>query len=197
MNLLGQKRIILFRQLLFSFLLSYYTIPTTSKSLLFHPLLYAYDKYGFMQLSGKQILHAVPAKVWALLMDPDSLVRLVPGITSLEKIGDNSFKSVFDIKLGPVRGSFAGNLQLEDITENKGYLLKLQQNSKIGNASAVVKINLVPVGDVQTELDFDGTVKLSGLLASMGQRVIGGVANTLTKQFFHNLEKALENPVSA
>jgi uncharacterized protein len=150
-----------------------------------------------MQLSGKQVLHAAPSRVWALLMDPDSLVRLVPGITDLEKIGDNSFKSVFDIKLGPVRGSFTGNLQLEDLAENKSYLLKLQQNSKIGNASAVVKINLVPVGDAQTELDFNGDVKLSGLLASMGQRVIGGVANTLTKQFFHNLEKALENPVSA
>ncbi|HEU4902360.1 MAG TPA: carbon monoxide dehydrogenase subunit G, partial [Flavisolibacter sp.] len=169
----------------------------TSKSLLFQPLLYAYDKYSYMQLAGKQVLHAVPAKVWALLMDPDTLVHLVPGITNLEKIGDNSFKSVFDIKLGPVRGSFTGNLQMEDVTENKGYVLKLQQNSKIGNASAVVKIGLVPVGDSQTELDFDGDVKLSGLLASMGQRVIGGVANTLTKQFFHNLEKALEKSVSA
>lgn len=190
-------RIILFPHLLFSFLLSYYTIPTTSKSLLSPPLRYADYKDSDMQLSGKHVLHATPAKVWALLMDPDSLGRLVPGINSLEKIGDNSFTSVFDIKLGPVRGSFTGNLQLEDIVENKGYSLRLQQNSKIGHASAVVKIGLVPVGDFQTELDFDGDVKLSGLLASMGQRVIGGVANTLTKQFFHNLEKELEKPVSA
>ena len=180
-----------------SFLLSYYTIPTTPKSLLIQPLLYADHNFSCRQLSGKQVLPAAPPKIWALLMDPDMLVRLVPGITNREKVGDNRFKSVFDIKLGPVRGSFTGNLQLEDITENKGYLLKLQQNSKIGNASAVVKIGLVPVGDSQTELDFDGDVKLSGLLASMGQRVIGGVANTLTKQFFNNLEKELEKPVSA
>ena len=159
------------------------------ETIAFPPLRYADPKDSDMQLSGKQVFQAAPAKLWALLMDPNVLVRLVPGITSLEKIGDNSFKSVFDIKLGPVRGSFTGNLQLEDITENKGYLLKLQQNSKIGNANAVVKIGLVPVGDSQTELEFEGDVRLSGLLASMGQRVIGGAASSLTKQFCHNVEK--------
>jgi carbon monoxide dehydrogenase subunit G len=30
------------------------------------------------------------------------------------------------------------------------------------------------------------------MLASLGQRVMGGVSNTLTKQFFLNLEKELE-----
>ena len=43
----------------------------------------------------------------------------------------------------------------------------------------------------QTTVSFDGDVKLSGVLATMGQRVIGGVANTLTKQFFKNLESEL------
>jgi carbon monoxide dehydrogenase subunit G len=65
-----------------------------------------------MQLSGKQVLHAAPSRVWALLMDPDSLVRLVPGITDLEKIGDNSFKSVFDIKLGPATRGYCGEQEL-------------------------------------------------------------------------------------
>ena len=46
------------------------------------------------------------------------------------------------------------------------------------------------------KLAFDGDVKLSGMLAGMGQRLIGGVSNTLTKQFFTNLEKELKRPVS-
>ena len=41
----------------------------------------------------------------------------------------------------------------------------------------------------ETEVAFDGDVKVTGLLASMGQRVLGGLANLLTKQFFANLEK--------
>ncbi|GAA4395440.1 hypothetical protein GCM10023187_02300 [Nibrella viscosa] len=146
-----------------------------------------------MQLTGKQVLNAPPAKVWAMLMDTDTLAKIIPGITSLERVGDNAFVSKLQIKLGPVNGSFSGNLQLEDITEHKNFTLKVQQNSKIGNTNAAVKVDLTPVDDNQTEVAFDGDAKLTGILAGMGQRVIGGVANTLTKQFFSNLEKELDS----
>ena len=144
-----------------------------------------------MQLAGKYILHAEPPKVWATLMDMDALAKVVPGISRLEKTGDNAFKSILNIKLGPVSGSFTGNLLLEDLQEPYAFTLKAQQNSKIGNANAAVKINLQPVNDNETEIAFDGDVKLSGTLAALGQRVMGGVSNTLTRQFFSNLEKEL------
>lgn len=144
-----------------------------------------------MQLAGKYVLHAAPPKVWAALMNPDTLAHIVPGISRLEKTGDHTFKSILDIKLGPVSGSFTGNLQLDNLQEPNAFTLKAQQNSKIGNANAAVKINLLPVGDSDTEIEFDGDVKMSGMLASLGQRVMGGVSNTLTKQFFSNLEKEL------
>jgi carbon monoxide dehydrogenase subunit G len=145
-----------------------------------------------MQLAGKHLLHAAPAKVWATLMNKDTLVHIVPGVSRLEQTGDHTFKSILDIKLGPVNGSFTGNLQLDDLQEPNAFTLKAQQNSKIGNANAAIAINLTPVGDNDTEIAFDGDVKLSGMLASLGNRVMGGVSNTLTRQFFSNLEKELE-----
>ena len=145
-----------------------------------------------MKLTGKHIVNAVPSKVWEVLMDAQSLAKVVPGISSLEKLSDNSFRSTLNIKLGPVSGSFSGNLMLEDIIEQKSFTLRAKQNSKIGNANATIKIELAPVDGLQTAIAFDGDVQLSGLLASMGQRIIGGVSTTLTKQFFNNLEKELE-----
>lgn len=144
-----------------------------------------------MQLSGKQVINATPERVWAMLMDTDTLARIVPGISRIEKIDDHSFVSTISMKLGPVNSSFTGNLQMEDIVEEKRFTLKVQQNSKVGNANAAIKINLDAVGEKQAEVAFDGDVKLSGMLASMGQRVLGGVANTLSKQFFANMEKEL------
>ena len=149
-----------------------------------------------MQLTGKHVVDAAPEKVWAMLMDTDTLARIVPGISKLEKTGDNTFKSILEIKLGPVSGSFTGNLQLEEITEQKGFTIKVQQNSKIGNANAAIKIDLTQADTNQTEIAFNGDVKMTGLLANMGQRVMGGVANTLTKQFFANFEKELKSQPS-
>jgi len=145
-----------------------------------------------MQLTGTHIVNAGSSRIWDMLMDTGTLAKLVPGISSLEKTGDNAFKSILNIKIGPVSGSFTGSLSMNNITVQKGFTLKIQQNSKIGNANAVIKIDLLPVNEDQTELSFNSDVKLSGLLATMGQRVIGSVADTVSKQFFTNLEKELE-----
>ena len=144
-----------------------------------------------MQLTGSHVLNAPVSQIWGMLMDTDTLARVVPAVSRLEKIGENEFKAIAEVKLGPVSGSFSGNLNLADIRENEGYTLHVKQNSKIGNADAVVKIALKSISESQTEISFDGDARLSGLLARTGNRVISGVATTLTKQFFENLEEEL------
>ena len=150
-----------------------------------------------MQLSGNHTFNAPPSVMWALLMDENVLARLVPGISRLERTGENTFASTLAIKLGPVSGSFNGSLELEELKEPESFVLKVQQKSSLGNAASAINIKLSPVNEQQTEMEFNGVVKLSGLLASMGQRVVGGVSGTLTKQFFSNLESELEKKQSA
>ena len=144
-----------------------------------------------MELKGRHTVNATPATLWNMLMDTDTLSKIVPGISKLEKTGDNTYKSILEIKIGPVGGSFTGNLQMENIEEQKGFTLKVQQNSSVGNANATIKIELNPGNPNETEVAFDGDVRVTGLLASMGQRILGSVANVLTKQFFANLDREL------
>ena len=71
-----------------------------------------------MHLTRNQILPASPSTAWTMLMDPDTLAKVIPGISSLEKLSENSFKSVLNLKIGPVSGSFTGKLQLEDLIDH-------------------------------------------------------------------------------
>lgn len=128
-------------------------------------------------------------------MDPVTLAQIVPAVSSLKLIDDNQYKALAEIKMGPVSGSFSGHLSLLNIRENEGYSLHVKQTSKIGNADALVNIALKSLDNDQTELTFDGDAKLLGLLVRTGQRVISGVANTLTKQFFANFDEALSNEI--
>ncbi|NBA78365.1 carbon monoxide dehydrogenase [Emticicia sp. ODNR4P] len=144
-----------------------------------------------MQLTGSHTLAAPIEKVWQMLMDTDILAKIVPGVSRLEKTGENEFEAISEIKLGPVSGKFSGGLTLSDIVEPSTFTLNVSQNSKIGNADASIKINLLALDAQQTEISFDGEAKLSGLLARTGQRVLSGVANTLTKQFFTNFEEEI------
>ena len=142
-----------------------------------------------MLLTGQHIVNASAQQIWDMMMDPDALARITPAITSLERIDEDNFKAIADVKIGPVGGRFTGNLKVSERVEPESFNLSVQQNSKIGNANAVMAMKLVAISPTQTQVSFNGDVKLSGTLAIMGGRVITPVANMLSKQFFEELEK--------
>ena len=144
-----------------------------------------------MELNGSHILPASSQKIWAMLMDPDTLAKVTPGISRLELESENVFKAIAEVKIGPVSGKFEGKAEVIDPVAGESFTLKVLQNSKIGNVAADIKMNLKSVSENETELSFEGKADMSGLLARTGNRVMSGVANTLTKQFFKNFEEEL------
>ncbi|OIN57537.1 CoxG family protein [Arsenicibacter rosenii] len=144
-----------------------------------------------MDLSGTHTLPASATHIWAMLMNPDTLAKVTPGISRLELEREGVYKAIAEVKIGPVNGKFEGRAEVADPVAPESFTLKVVQNSKIGNVSADIRMHLKPVSDSETELSFDGKADMSGLLARTGNRVMSGVANTLTKQFFSNFEKEL------
>ena len=144
-----------------------------------------------MELKGSHTVSATPITLWKMLMDTDTLSKIIPGISTLERTGDYSYESILELKAGPLSTSFTGNAQMEDIVEQRKFTLKMQQSNKMGNANSIMNVELLPVNETETEVVFDGEIKITGLLASMGQKILSSVANMLTKQFFANLDHEL------
>ena len=140
-----------------------------------------------MELKGKRTIETDPVTLWNMLMDVEILPKIVPGISKLEKTGENTYRSVLEVKFGPVSGEFTGEMQMEDIHPQKTFTLKAQQHNKIGTVNSIMKIELIPISGNKTEVAFGGEVTISGLMTMMGQKVLGGVSDMLTKQFFKNL----------
>lgn len=143
-----------------------------------------------MKIKGKYSIEASPEVIWNMILDPDVLERITPGIKTLEKKGDDSYNAVSEVKVGPVRGNFEGDLNIKDKIHTKSCVVALDQKSKMGNALAEIGIELTPQ-DNKTEINYTGEVKLSGMLGRMGQRIMGGVVSTLSKQFFTALEEEI------
>lgn len=144
-----------------------------------------------MQLTGKESYQANAAEIWNLLMDTTSLAAITPGLSKLEETGPFEYTAIADVKIGPVKGSFKGDLSLTEVIAHKSFVLNVMQKSKIGNAEATVKINLNSLSETETELSFGGKVKMSGLLARTGARVMSGVVKSMSRQFFENLQTEL------
>jgi carbon monoxide dehydrogenase subunit G len=145
-----------------------------------------------MIIQGKYPIVASTQDVWNQLMDPEVLGRITPGISNLSHIEGDKYKAISNIRIGPVNGIFEGQLEIKDKVENTKATIVIDQKSKIGNVSAEIKMQLNSV-EKTTEIDYQGEAKLTGKLAMMGQRIIGGVIGSLTKQFFKSLSNEIEN----
>ncbi len=145
-----------------------------------------------MELSGNHEISASAQTLWDLLMDPDFLAKITPGITRMEKTGEDNYLAIADVKIGPVKGSFKGEVQIADKEEPNAFTLQVQQKSSIGNVTADVHIKIATIDSNKSDVSFEGKAKLSGLLARTGQRVLSGVANTLSRQFFESLEAEIK-----
>lgn len=145
-----------------------------------------------MKLEGRHTIQASTQTVWDMLMDPEVLAKITPGVSKLEKTGEDEYDAIANMKIGPVSGNFKGALQIVEKDPPNNFTLKTQQKSKIGNAKADVVIALQNIDNKTTEVSFEGKVQLSGTIARTGQRVISGVANSLSKQFFEALDEEIQ-----
>jgi len=144
-----------------------------------------------MKITGSRIFGASAARIWELLMEPEALARITPGISRLERTGPDAFRAIAEVKIGPVSGAFTGKVEMLEKDPPRQFILHVEQNSKIGNVAADVFIQLEELAEDRTELRFEGNAQLSGLLARTGQRVLTGVADTLAEQFFKGLTEEL------
>jgi carbon monoxide dehydrogenase subunit G len=144
-----------------------------------------------MNLEGEYRIAAPPQRVWEGLNDPAVLQASLPGCKTLEQTGDAEFTATVTAKIGPVSATFKGKVGLSDLDPPQGYTLSGRgQGGPAGFAKGSAQMRLTPDGD-GTILRYRAEVEIGGKLASVGSRLIGGVANKLAGEFFENFGRAI------
>ena len=144
-----------------------------------------------MQLTGSHTFRAPRQVMWDLLNDPEVLARITPGVDTLEQTGPGQYQAVLHIKMGPINSTFNGALQVVDSKEPESYRLLIDVDGKIGQIAAEGHVRLAENHETTT-VEVEGGSQLTGRLASMGQRLLSGVARMFTNQFFKALERELK-----
>src|SRR5580704_12755091 len=137
-----------------------------------------------MTMSGEYQLPAEQQAVWEKLNDPAILKACIPGCQELEKTGDNGFKAIATIKIGPVKATFKGAVTLSDLDPPNGYKISGQGEGGVaGFAKGGATVKLAPK-DGGTLLTYNVEAQIGGKLAQLGQRLVNGAAKKLADQFF-------------
>lgn len=137
-----------------------------------------------MKLEGEQRIEAGRAAVWHGLNDPDVLRRSIPGCESLVSDGDNRFKAVVAIKVGPIGARFNGTVELSDLDPPSGYTLSGEgQGGVAGSAKGHARVRLEADG-AATRLIYSVEAQVGGRMAQLGGAIIDATARQLAGRFF-------------
>src|SRR6266566_6276977 len=145
-----------------------------------------------MEFSGTQTIAAPIEKVWAYLLDVHKVAACTPGFQSLEELGEEHWKAVIAVGVGPVKAKFT--LDVTRPEKHEPDLMVVQGRGKAPGSAVDLssRIQLSAIDPEHTRMDWTSQVTVSGTIASVGARLLQDTANKLTRQFFDCLKVKLQ-----
>jgi carbon monoxide dehydrogenase subunit G len=145
-----------------------------------------------MKIEATYEIHAPRERVYAALVQPEILKRAIPGCESLEKIGEDTYAAVLKAGVGSIKGTFKGEVRLEDMRPPEHYRIVVEGKGAVGFAKGSADFDLEPKDD-GTLIKYSGEMQIGGTIAAVGQRMIQGAAKMMAARFFAALEAEVKN----
>jgi carbon monoxide dehydrogenase subunit G len=143
-----------------------------------------------MKLEGSYEVPAPRKKVWEAFLDPKYLRQAIPGCEKLEAVGADEYKSTMKIGIGGVKGTFEGKVKLTEKQPPDSYKMAVEGTGGPGFIRGETVITLTD-HDGGTRVSYAADVQVGGLIASVGQRMLGGVAKMMADKFFNRMGELL------
>jgi carbon monoxide dehydrogenase subunit G len=144
-----------------------------------------------MEFSGTQTITAPVQKVWTFLMDVNNVAECAPGFQSLEVLGDEHWKAIISVGVGPVKAKFVMDVTRPEIQEPERMVVKGRGKAPGSAVDLSGDMHLTPLSESETQMDWKANVVVSGTIASVGARLLNGTAERLTGQFFETMKKKM------
>src|SRR3989304_3175417 len=123
-----------------------------------------------MKVEGTYALPALRERVWALLNDPAVLARITPGVKELTPKGTDTYSATIEVGVGPVKGTYAGQLSIADKTPPERMTLKIEGGGRPGTIRATGELRL-EAQDGRTVVHYLGDAQVTGVGGSVGPRL--------------------------
>ena len=144
-----------------------------------------------MKIEGSYEVPVPREKVWNAFLDPATLGKAIPGCEGLEEIGPNEYKAVMKVGVAAIKGTFEGKVKLSDIQPPERYTMAVEGKGGPGFVRGEATMQLSDAEGGGTKVSYSADVQVGGLIASVGQRMLGGVSKMMLDQFFGKMTELL------
>jgi carbon monoxide dehydrogenase subunit G len=139
-----------------------------------------------MKIITSAAVAAPREQVYAALNDRNVLRRTIPGCLELTDVDADTFIVKLKLGVAGIKGKYDGTATRQLLEPPESLTLVFDGKGKTGfvRGSAAVKI----VEDSgASRVDCEADIQIGGAIAAVGSRLIGAVAQMLTRDFFRQL----------
>jgi carbon monoxide dehydrogenase subunit G len=138
-----------------------------------------------MEFSGAVDIPAPRDRVFAFVTDPNKVGTCGPGVESIEVIDATHFRAKAKVGVGFINARFVVDLEIAEQQPPDMAIIKARGQAPGSAVDGTGRMNLVdgPEEGTTTML-WAAEVNISGMLATMGARLIEGTANKMIAQTF-------------
>lgn len=130
-------------------------------------------------------------RVWTLLMYPDVLRMSVPGCQAMVLTGPDAYKAELSLGIAAIKGYYKGLVTVLNKRPPEAFRLQVEGKGTPRCVKAVADLELAEQGD-ETLLTYYVDAQVGGMVAAVGQRVLGGEAKMLLSDLLETLRGELE-----
>jgi len=142
-----------------------------------------------MTLEDAFDVRAPLAVVWPVLTDIPRVATCIPGAEILERVDARTYRAKVAMKVGPAEVTYRATITVDDLDEN-AHRVTLGIKGDDAKGRGGVRASVVSEAreiDGTTHVTVRGDAQISGFMATIGGRLIEGVAKNTLAQFAQNL----------
>jgi len=146
-----------------------------------------------MRFEGTVDIAAPREKAWAFLIDAEQVGPCGPGVESIEVVDATHFKARAKVGVGFISARFLIALEMTDLDAPSHATILVHGQAPGSAVDATSRMDLRD-GDAPgtTVMDWSADVNMSGMLVSVGARLINGTAHKMINQTFDCIRTKLE-----
>lgn len=149
-----------------------------------------------MELFEEREIARSREQVWAALVDAEVLRQCIAGCETVERISETEYKLLLTTRIGPIRATFTGFIELADQHPPESYTMQGSGEGRVvGSASGSAKIRLqnrTVAGQPGTLLSCTLEATVGGRFGRIGSRLVDVAARKMTADFLARFVKLVE-----
>lgn len=149
-----------------------------------------------MKVEGTFEFDAPRGEVWEMLLSPEVLADCIPGCRKFEEVGKDSYEVVMRVGVAAVSGTYTGKVVVSDRVELESYKMIVEGRGAGGGVKGEGLLSFEDAEHGGTRVNVVGDARVTGIVARVGQRLMGNASKMLMNQFFECLRSKVNQKTS-